>query len=121
MIRAFLNRNNNIDSLILVLIGVIIPMISKGIWIFVKKVIKLAKKRVVLRYKFFKRRITGNYSLKELEAISNKPEDKRSKKEKIAVAKYEEWQEQMSDSMEQAMKSLGRINSTIDLYKNSNS
>lgn len=90
MIYDFLNRNNNLDSLIILAIGIIIPLVSKLIFSLASKVIKKLGHIIKYECSNFKRRMTGKYTLYEIEKIQEKPENKRSKKEQKALDEYEE-------------------------------
>ena len=89
MIHDFLNRNNNLDSLIILAIGIIIPLVSKLIFSLASKVIKKLGHIIKNKCSNFKRRMAGKYTLYEIKKIKEKPESKRSKKEQKALDEYE--------------------------------
>lgn len=85
MIKEFLDRNNNLDAIILILFGIAIPILG----IYSKRILKYTYRQTKTFIYFAIRRITLNYNLIEYEKILDKPENKRSKREKIVVKKWE--------------------------------
>lgn len=113
MINNFLNRNNNLDSLIILAIGIIIPFVSKLIFSLASKVIK--KLGHVIKYECsnFKRRMAGKYTLYEIEKIKEKPENKRSKKEQKALEEYEKIMKNMGEEIRSFSNKIKVMNNVI--------
>lgn len=88
MIVDFLNRNNNTDTLIILIIGMIIPIVSKFICNTIKKLTHKMSAIILYKYKNYKRLKRGDYNINEIIQIGEKPENKRTEKEKIALHEW---------------------------------
>lgn len=113
MIYDFLNRNNNLDSLIILAIGIIIPLVSKLIFSLVTKVIKKLGHIIKYESSNFKRKIAGKYTLYEIEKIKEKPESKRSKKEQKALDEYEKIMKNIGGEISNFSNKIKVMNSVI--------
>lgn len=88
MMGEFLNRNNNTDALIILIIGMIIPIASKFIYHTIKKLTHRIIHYTIGRYKNHKRIKRGDYNMGEIKQIQKKPENERTEKEKLALHKW---------------------------------
>lgn len=118
MINEFLNRNNNLDSLIILIIGIIIPFVSKLIFSIVNKAVRKLSHFIISKYREFKRRMSGSYTLYEIKRIQQKPEKNRNRKEKAALEEYEKTMSKISDSIKVLSTNMQVINSKLtDVFK----
>lgn len=88
MVVDFLNRNNNTDTLIILLIGMIIPPVSKIIYHSLKNLCNKMIYIIVCKYKNYNRLKRGDYNINKIIQIEENPENKRTEIEKIALHRW---------------------------------
>lgn len=121
MIKDFLNRNNNLDAIILIFIGMLITLLVEILYSICKKTFLFSFKYLNKNYRNFVRKRKGNYTLNEIEVILKKPENKRNKKEKMAIESFDELNKLTEETRNVILQTVMTTNNLINKIKNNKS
>ncbi|MSS07067.1 hypothetical protein FYJ38_00240 [Clostridium sp. WB02_MRS01] len=113
MVVDFLNRNNNTDTLIILLIGMIIPPFTKIIYHSLKNLSSKMILIIVCKYKNYNRFKRGDYNIGEIIQIEEKPENKRTEKEKIALHKWNVTKSEINKSISKQADAMQVLNEKL--------
>lgn len=113
MIVDFLNRNNNTDTLIILIIGMIIPIVSNFIYHTIKNLTHKMIAIILYKYKNYKRLKRGDYNMGEIIQIEEKPENKRTEKEKFALHKWNETKAEINKSISKQADAMQLLNEKL--------